>query len=242
MHVPSSWPGDGRRGGAADRREVFATGINVMHRGLLGRKLGMSSLFSADGEQVPVTVLQVGPCVVTQIKTKSTDGYDALQVGFIEKTLSRTSKPLQGHFKKSGSEAYAFVRELVVDNPSEYRLGDVLTVDLFRVGELVDVTGISKGRGFAGVMRRWGFHGGRKTHGATLHRAPGSVGASATPSKIIKGRKMPGHHGNRRVTVRNLQIVDVRPDQNLLIVKGAVPGSRSGLIEVRKPKFGQTSK
>ncbi|MEE9402514.1 MAG: 50S ribosomal protein L3 [Desulfobacteria bacterium] len=210
-----------------------------MHRGLLGRRLGMSSLFSSNGHQVPVTVLEVGPCVVTQIKTQATDGYNALQVGFIEKRGKRINKPLQGHFKKSGGQAYAFLREIAVDDPSEYILGQTLTVDMFQVGERVDISGISKGKGFSGVVKRWGFHGGRATHGSMFHRAPGSVGASATPSKVIKGRKMPGHYGNQRVTVQNLEIVDIRPEQHVLIVKGAVPGCRSGLVEVRKPEFGR---
>jgi len=210
-----------------------------MHRGLLGRRLGMSSLFSSNGHQVPVTVLEVGPCVVTQIKTQATDGYNALQVGFIEKRGKRINKPLQGHFKKSGGQAYAFLREIAVDDPSEYILGQTLTVDMFQVGERVDISGISKGKGFSGVVKRWGFRGGRATHGSMFHRAPGSVGASATPSKVIKGRKMPGHYGNQRVTVQNLEIVDIRPEQHVLIVKGAVPGCRSGLVEVRKPEFGR---
>jgi len=208
-----------------------------MHRGLLGRKLGMSSLFSPEGQQVPVTVLEVGPCVVTQVKTLAIDGYDALQVGFVEKRAKRINKPVQGHLKKSGGQAYAFLKEISVDDPSEYTLGQALTIDMFQVGERVDISGVSKGRGFSGVVKRWGFSGGKATHGSMFHRAPGSVGASATPSKIIKGRKMPGHYGNSRVTVRNLEIVDIRPDQHLLIVKGAVPGCRSGLVEVRKPKF-----
>ena len=210
-----------------------------MHRGLLGRKLGMSNLFSPEGRQLQVTLLEVGPCVVTQVKTQATDGYNALQVGFLEKRENRINKPLQGHFKKSGGQACAFVREIPVDDPSEYTLGQTLAVDMFQVGECVDISGISKGRGFSGVIKRWGFRGGRATHGSMFHRAPGSVGASATPSKIIKGRKMPGHYGNRRVTVRNLKIVDIRPEQHLMIVRGAVPGCRSGLVEVRKPKFGQ---
>jgi len=199
----------------------------------------MSSLFSPEGHQVPVTVLEVGPCVVTQVKTRATDGYNALQVGFLEKRGNRINKPLQGHFKKSGGQACAFLREISVDDPSEYTLGQTLGVDMFQVGERVDIRGSSKGRGFSGVVKRWGFHGGGKTHGSMFHRAPGSVGASATPSKIIKGRKMPGHYGDRRVTVRNLEIVDVRPEEAILIVKGAVPGARSGLVEVLRPKFGR---
>lgn len=209
-----------------------------MHKGLLGRKFGMSSLFSPEGAHVPVTVLQVGPCVVTQIKTRATDGYDALQVGFLEKKPSRVNKPLQGHFRKSGGEGYTTLTEIAVDDPSEYSLGQTLTADVvFQVGDLVDVSGFSKGRGFTGVIKRWGFHGGKATHGSMFHRAPGSMGASATPSKIVKGRKLPGHHGHQRVTVRNLEVVDIRPEQDLMIVKGAVPGSRNGLLEVQKPKI-----
>ena len=209
-----------------------------MHRGLLGRKLGMSSLFSPEGERVPVTVLEVGPCVVTQIKTRATDGYNALQVGFLEKRPSRVNKPLQGHFKKSGGQAYVSITEFAVDEPSAHALGETLTVDnVFQVGELVDVCGVSRGRGFTGVVKRWGFHGGRATHGSMSRRAPGSIGASATPSRVLKGRKLPGQYGNRRVTIKNLEVVDIRPEQNLMIVKGAAPGSRSGLIEVRKPKI-----
>lgn len=208
-----------------------------MHKGLLGRKLGMSSFFSSDGQQVPVTVLEVGPCVVTQVKTRETDGYDALQVGFVEKKRKGINKPLEGHLKKSGDQAFAFLKEIPTDDPSAYTLGQSLTVEMFQVGERIEVSGVSKGRGFAGVIKRWGFSGGRKTHGSMFHRAPGSVGCSAWPSRIIKGRKMPGHYGNRRVTVRNLEVVDVRPDNHLLLVKGAVPGSKHGLVEVKKPKF-----
>jgi len=208
-----------------------------MHKGLLGRKLGMSSYFSPEGKQVPVTVLEVGPCVVTQVKTRETDGYDALQIGFVEKKKRGINKPIEGHLKKSGDQAFAFLKEIPADDPSEYAPGQSLTVDMFEVGEVVEVSGVSKGRGFTGVIKRWGFSGGKATHGSMFHRAPGSVGCSATPSRIIKGRKMPGQHGNRRVTVRNLEVVDVRPNDHLLLVKGAVPGSKLGLVEVKKPKF-----
>ena len=209
-----------------------------MYKELLGRKLGMTTLFSPGGNQVPATVLEVGPCVVTQIKTRETDGYDALQVGFLAKELSRVNKPMQGHIQKSGEQGYRFLREIPVDDPADHKLGESLTIDgFFQVGERVDVTGISKGRGFSGVIKRWGFHGGKDTHGSMFHRAPGSVGASATPSKVLKGRKLPGRYGNERVTVRNLEVVDVRPELNVLIVKGAVPGSKTGLIKVRKPRI-----
>jgi large subunit ribosomal protein L3 len=208
-----------------------------MHKGLLGRKLGMSSFFLPEGTQVPVTVLEVGPCVVTQVKTRESDGYDAVQVGFVEKKKKGVSKPLQGHLNKSGGQAFAFLKEIPTDDPSSYTPGQSLTVDMFQVGEFVEVSGTSKGRGFTGVIKRWGFSGGRKTHGSMFHRAPGSVGCSAWPSRIIKGRKMPGQHGNRRVTVRNLKVVDVRPENHLLLVRGAVPGSKMGLVEIKKPKF-----
>jgi len=211
-----------------------------MHKGLPGRKFGMSSLFSPAGEHVPVTILQVGPCVVTQIKTLASDGYDALQLGFLEKKSSRVNKPLQGHFRKSGGQGYSALTEMAVDDPSEYSLGQALTADvMFQVGDLVDVSGFSKGRGFTGVIKRWGFHGGKATHGSMFHRAPGSMGSSAWPSRVMKGHKLPGRHGNRRVTVRNLEVVDIRPEDGLMIVKGAVPGSKNGLLVVQKPKIGR---
>jgi len=209
-----------------------------MYRELLGRKLGMTTLFAPNGNQISATVLEVGPCVVTQIKTRETDGYDALQVGFLMKNLSRVNKPMQGHLRKSGGQGYRFLREISVDDPAEHKLGEALTIDgLFQVGERIDVSGFSKGRGFSGVIKRWGFHGGRDTHGSMFHRAPGSVGASATPSKVLKGRKLPGRYGGARVTARNLEVVDIRPEQNVLIVKGAVPGGKAGLIGVRKPQI-----
>lgn len=210
-----------------------------MHRGLLGKKLGMSNLFLPSGQQVPVTVLEVGPCVVTQIKTQATDGYDALQVGFLEKKGARVSKPEAGHFKKSGGKGFVFLAEIAVDDPAEHGLGETLTVDTaFEVGERVNVSGVSKGKGFSGVVKRWGFRGGKGSHGSMFHRAPGSVGCSAWPSRVIKGRKLPGQFGNKRVTVKNLEVVDIRPEQNLMILKGAVPGASAGLVEVKKLRVG----
>ncbi|MCP5046439.1 MAG: 50S ribosomal protein L3, partial [bacterium] len=182
-----------------------------MCRGLIGKKLGMTGLFSTEGEYMPVTVVQVGPCVVTQIKTIATDGYNALQLGFGEKKESRINKPMEGHFKKSGETRFAFLREVPVDDPGEYNLGQAISLDVFKIGERVDVTGTTKGRGFAGVVKRHGFHGGKKTHGSHSHRIPGSIGCSATPAKVIKGKKMPGQYGNERKTARNLKIVDIRP-------------------------------
>ncbi|MEJ2638682.1 MAG: 50S ribosomal protein L3 [Desulfosarcinaceae bacterium] len=208
-----------------------------MCKGLLGKKLGMTSLFLPDGRYVPVTVIQAGPCVVTQIKTEATDGYNALQLGFEEKRTSRTNKPLQGHFVKSGGTCYAQVREFPVDDPAGFDLGQRIGSDLFQVGEKIEVVGTSKGRGFSGVMKRHGFGGGKQTHGSKTHRIPGSIGCSAWPAKVWRGKKLPGHYGEDRKTVRNLEIVDIRPDQNLILVKGAVPGARSSLVQIKKPKF-----
>jgi large subunit ribosomal protein L3 len=208
-----------------------------MIKGLLGKKLGMTGYFSPQGEYLPVTVIEAGPCVVTQIKTFASDGYNALQLGFNEKKKSRANKPLCGHFKKSGEQCFAFLREFLVENPEEYNLGQELSLEMFNIGDRVDVIGTTKGRGFSGVIKRHGFHGGRKTHGSKSHRIPGSIGCSATPSKVIRGKKMPGRYGNQRQTVRNLEIIDIRPKENLLLIKGGVPGAKSGLVEVNKPKF-----
>jgi len=197
----------------------------------------MTGLFSTEGEYMPVTVVQVGPCVVTQIKTIATDGYNALQLGFGEKKESRINKPMEGHFKKSGETRFAILREVPVDDPGEYNLGQTISLDVFKIGERVDVIGTTKGRGFAGVVKRHGFHGGKKTHGSHSHRIPGSIGCSATPAKVIKGKKMPGQYGNERKTARNLKIVDIRPEENLMLIKGALPGSASGVVSIKKLKF-----
>ena len=210
-----------------------------MSRGLLGKKLGMTGFFTSEGRYVPVTVIEAGPCVVTQIKTRTTDGYDALQLGFGDKRKSRVNKPLQGHFNKSGDLCFQYLREFVVENPEEYNLGQEITVDMFKVGDLVDVVGTSKGRGFAGVIKRYGFHRGPMTHGSRNVRRPGSIGCSAWPAKVIKGKKMPGRYGNDRKTIRNLEIIDIRPQDNVILVKGAVPGAESGLMAVKKLKFKQ---
>lgn len=206
-------------------------------KGLIGKKLGMTSVFTPDGRYLPVTVVQVGPCVVTQIKTKERDGYNALQLGFGEKKASRTTKPLKGHFQKSGGQNFAFLKEVGVDDPEAYELGQTIGLDLFEVGERVDVIGTTKGRGFSGVMKRHGFGGGRKTHGSKCHRVPGSIGCSAWPSKVIKGKKLPGHYGVECKTARNLEIVDIRPEENLILIKGPVPGHRQALVTLNKLKF-----
>jgi len=208
-----------------------------MSRGIIGKKVGMTNVFTSDGRCIPVTVVQAGPCVVTQVKTESSDGYNALQLGFGDKKASRVSKPLKGHYAKSGDGLFAFLREFRVDNPDDFSPGQQISVDIFAVGEKIDVTGTTKGRGFSGVIKRHGFHGGRKSHGSKSHRIPGSVGCSAWPGKIIRGKRMPGHYGVERKTVKNLEIVDIRPDDNLILIKGALPGHRSGLVSINKPKF-----
>ena len=197
----------------------------------------MTGVFTPEGRYVPATVIEAGPCVVTQIKSKDTDGYDALQLGFGGKRTSRVNKPLQGHFKKSGDQCFRFLKEFSVENPADYNVGQELTVEMFKVGERVDVVGTTKGRGFSGVIKRHGFHRGPMTHGSRNVRRPGSVGCSAWPAKIIKGKKMPGQYGNDRKTIRNLEIVDIRTADNLILVKGAVPGAESGLVSVNKLKF-----
>lgn len=208
-----------------------------MSRGLIGTKLGMTALFTPDGKYVPVTVIQLGPCVVTQIKTKTTDGYDALQLGLGSRKKSRINRPMTGHFKKSGDQVFQFVREVDVENPDEYKVGQTITLDMFDVGDVVNVTGVTKGRGFAGVIKRHGFHGGKKTHGSHSHRIPGSIGCSASPAKVIKGKKMPGRYGNATKTIQNLEIVDIRPEENLMMIKGMVPGAKTALVKVQKKKI-----
>jgi len=208
-----------------------------MCKGLVAKKLGMTALFAPNGRYIPVTVLQVGPCVVTQIKKDETDGYKALQLGFGSKKETKTNKPLKGHFKKSGDACFATLKEVGVDNPDEYTLGQAIGPEIFAIGEKVNVSGTTKGRGFSGVMKRHGFGGGRETHGCKNHRVPGSIGCSAWPSKVIKGKRMPGQYGVAIQTVRNLEIVDIRAEENLILLKGPVPGSPSGIVTISKVLF-----
>lgn len=207
-----------------------------MCKGLIGKKLGMTGIFTHEGRNIPVTVLQVGPCVVTQIKTVAQDGYNALQLSFGAKKISRVNKPMKGHFEKSGGEAYSHLKEFPVDNPNDYSPGQKLSVDMFQIGDTVDVTGTSIGKGFAGVIKRHGYSGGRNTHGSHCKRIPGSIGSSAWPSRVVKGKKLPGRFGNYRKTVRNMTIVDIRQDENILLLKGAVPGAESSIVMINKIK------
>ncbi len=203
-------------------------------RALLGKKIGMTQVFAEDGQRVPVTVLEVGPCVVLQKKTEDKEGYNALQLGFWPKPMKRVNKPMKGHVEKAGVDTgFRFIREVPVDNPDDYDLGQVLTLADVEVGQIVDITGKSKGRGYQGVVKRHGFHRGPMGHGSKHHRAIGSSGMSAYPSKVIKGKKMPGRMGGKRITQKNNLIVDIRKDDNLLLVRGGVAGAADQMVLVR---------
>ena len=203
--------------------------------GLIGKKIGMTSVFSADGKNLPCTVIEVGPCVVTQLKTADKDGYEAVQIGFEEKKAKHTTKPMEGHFKKAGVAPHRHLAEFSGFN-SELKLGDTLTVDLFAEGDFVDIQGVSKGKGYQGVVKRHGFGGvGQATHGQHNRlRAPGSVGACSYPAKVFKGMRMAGQMGNRKVTVQNLQVVKTLPEHNLLMIKGSIPGAKGSIVLIEK--------
>jgi large subunit ribosomal protein L3 len=209
-----------------------------MVEGLIGRKIGMTQTFDETGNVIPVTVIKAGPCTVIQKKTKEKDGYSALQLGFVEEIGNkRPSKPLIGHYSKSGIPPAKLLREFRFKEREEIKEGDQFFVDIFQVGDQVCVIGTSKGKGFAGVMKRWGFHGGKASHGSMFHRRPGSIGASAFPSRVEKGKKLPGQMGNERVTVKNLTVIEADKDNNLLMVRGAVPGANGGYLMIKKVDF-----
>ena len=202
-----------------------------MSDGILGRKVGMTQYFDRQGEVQAATVIEAGPCLVIQVKTRENDGYEAVQLGFGH--AKRLNSPQKGHLKKLGE--FRYLREFRVGDLSQYKVGQRLGAELFQEGDRVHVTGISKGRGFAGGVRRYGFHGGPRTHGQSdRHRAPGSIGSGTTPGRVLKGLKMAGHMGNARVTVRNLRVLESNPATGLLIVEGAVPGARDGLLAIRR--------
>ena len=205
-----------------------------MVKALLGQKLGMTRMFTEEGRWIDVTLLEAGPCTVIQRKTKDTDGYDAIQVGFGEKKESRCNKPAAGHFKKAGVEPKRVLREFRVDSDSELKSGDELRSDIFEVGDRVDVSGTTKGRGFAGVIKRHGFSGGPGGHGSHFHRTPGSIGQSADPAKVYRGKRMPGRMGNERKTTQNLEVVQVDSEKNLLVIRGSVPGATGGVVFVKQ--------
>ena len=207
-----------------------------MSKAILGRKLGMTQIFTEEGQVVPVTVIETGNNVVIQNKTTESDGYNAVQLGFGEIKEKHLTKPLKGRFDKAGVEPVKFIREMRLAAPSEYKVGDKIGVDIFEAGQLVDVTGISKGKGFAGTVKRHGFARGPMGHGSKSHREPGSTGAmiSGHGGRVLKGKKLPGHMGNERVTVQRLTLVKVDTDRNLLLIKGAVPGPKKGLLMIKE--------
>lgn len=206
-----------------------------MINGLLGKKVGMTQLLQDDGTVIPVTVIQAGPCVVVQKKTVEKDGYEAVQLGFVEFVKAKSiNKPMTGHFKKGNAAPVKFVREMAVTGQDSANPGDKVMIDIFNPNELVHVIGTSKGRGFAGLIKRHHFRGGRATHGSMFHRAPGSIGSSAYPSRVLKGMRMAGHLGNERVTVQNLRVARIDAENNLLFVRGAVPGPAGGYVVVEK--------
>ncbi|MBM3724583.1 MAG: 50S ribosomal protein L3 [Acidobacteria bacterium] len=209
-----------------------------MSPGILGKKIGMTQVFRPNGEVVPVTLLKAGPCVVTQRKTATTDGYEAVQLGLVEFAKTKNiTKPAAGHLKKSGADGVRFQRELRLDGGSgDMKAGDRVLVGEFKPADKVDVIGVSKGRGFAGLVKRHHFRGGENTHGSMFHRAPGSIGASSFPSRVFPGMRMAGHMGHQRVTVRNLEVIEVNAEDNVLAVKGAVPGPAGSYVLVRRAR------
>jgi large subunit ribosomal protein L3 len=204
-----------------------------MSKGIIGKKLGMTQVFADDGATVCVTVIEVEPSVIVQVKTKDQDGYDAIQLGYGRIKQKNVTKPLQGHFSKANKGFFRKLKEFQAESEN-YEAGQEITADIFQVGDFVDVVGTSKGKGFAGVVKRHGFAGGKATHGSMHHRAPGSIGASADPARVFKGTKMGGQMGNVRKTIQNLQVWQVRPDRNLLLLKGSIPGSENGFVLIKK--------
>jgi large subunit ribosomal protein L3 len=215
-------------------RAARCKGLLKMLNGLLGKKLGMTRIFTEDGRWIEVTLLEAGPCLVVQRKTQAKEGYDSVQLGFGDVKERRVTKPLLGHFAKVGAAPKRTLREFRVESASELKPGDEIRVDIFHAGDRVDVCGTSKGKGFAGGIKRHAWSGGPATHGSNFHRAPGSIGQSADPGHVIKGKTMPGHMGDTGVTTQNLEIINVDVAKNLLIVRGAVPGAPGGLVVVRK--------
>lgn len=206
----------------------------MMKKGIIGKKLGMTQIFDENGIVIPVTVIEAGPCPVTQKKTVETDGYDAVQLAFGEIRENLVNKPKAGHFKKAGVRAMRHLKEFRLENTAEMNVGDVVAADTFAAGDKVDITGTTKGRGFTGAVKRWGHHILRMTHGTgPIHRQVGSMGACSTPSRVFKNKKMAGQYGNEQVTILNLEVVKVDTEKNLIAVKGAVPGAKGGIVFIR---------
>ncbi len=204
-----------------------------MKKGLIGKKIGMTQIFDEKGLVIPVTVIEAGPCVVAQVKTVETDGYDAIQLGFGEVKAKHINKPEMGHFAKSKLEAKKYLREFRLDDISTFKVGDVVTANIFAAGEKVDIQGTSKGKGFQGVIKRHGQHRGPMGHGSMYHRRPGSMGATSTPGRVFKGKKLPGHMGHVTVTIQNLDVVSVDMDKNVILVKGSVPGAKGAILKIK---------
>ena len=203
-------------------------------QGLIGKKIGMTQIFGENGEQIPVTVLQAGPCVVVQRKTKATDGYSAVQLGYGDQKEQRLNKPMQGHLKKYGATPKRVLREFGLSEEEELKEGEVVDAAIFDGVTFLDITGLTKGRGFQGVVKRYGMKGGRASHGSSNHRTVGSIGQCTRPSRVFKNKKMPGHMGNKHRTVQNLKVVQLREKENVILVRGAVPGPTGGLLSIRK--------
>lgn len=204
-----------------------------MKKGMIGKKIGMTQLFARDGKLIPVTVIQATPCPVVQKKTADRDGYNAVQLGFEAVKAERANKPAAGHFKKAGAAPTRYLREFRLENSDGLELGQSVSIDIFKPGDKIDVVGVSKGKGFQGGVKRHHYKGGGASHGSMHHRAPGSIGASSFPSRVFKGQRLPGHMGQDRVTILGLEIIDVKKEQSLLLVKGAVPGAKNGLVLIR---------
>ena len=205
-----------------------------MKKGIIGKKIGMTQIFDDMGNVIPVTIIEAGPCTVTQIKTNEKDGYEAVQLGFMTAKAKKVNKPDNGLFKKIGTEPKKHLKEFRLEDISGYNVGDTVTADIFAAGEKVDVTGITKGHGYTGAIKRWNHHRLRMTHGAgPVHRQAGSMGANSTPSRIFKNKKMAGQYGNEKVTILNLDVAKIDTEKNLLAVKGAIPGARGGIVFIR---------
>ena len=237
----SQEPASGEAKAGKDAPGPGAEGSQASLKGLLGRKLGTSAVYRDNGARVAVTLIEAGPCTIVDSRSMEKNGYAAVQIGYGAKKMNRVNKPLQGHFKKAGGGAFFFLREFRVKNPEEFTPGQTLTVSVFQPGDRVDVIGTTKGKGFQGGMKRHGWSGGKASHGSMFHRAPGSIGGSAWPARVFRGQKMPGHMGHARRTVQNLEVLQVRPEENLLVVRGAVPGPRYGYVEIREGRDARTA-
>ena len=204
-----------------------------MNKGLIGKKLGMTQIFDEQGKVIPVTVIEAGPCVVSQVKTEETDGYNSIQLGFGAIKESKVNKPERGHFTKANIAPARYLREFRVDSIEDVKVGDELKADIFMAGDKIDIQGTSKGKGFQGVIKRHGQHRGPMGHGSMYHRRPGSMGSTSTPGRVFKGKKLPGHMGAETVTIQNLEVIKVDLDKNIILVKGSVPGAKGSILKIK---------